>query len=157
MAAERAPQPETVARQRANRIAQRLSNVGASQAQRHVTAAEQSDAAVYLSPVETPQEWERAVELARLITIIRAKRHDTITYGEIKWAIFDELHMLVDHSMLADLMIALNQQSDGVLLPSIIVHPDNGKPSDDFLLAAMELGFDAPVETLQRQVYQHFA
>ena len=157
MAAEKAPQQEAKAQQRANRVAQRLSNVGASQAQRHVTAAEQSGSAVYLEPVTTSHEWGRAVELARLVTIARAKRRDTVTYGEIKWAIFDEMRMLVDPAAFDDLVVAVNHESDGMLLASIIVHPETGKPSDDYLLAAMEMGFDLPLEALQRQVYQHFA
>ena len=156
MAAEKTPQLGAEARKRANRIAQRLSTVGASQAQRHVTAAEQSGNAVYLGPVETPREWERAVELARLVTITRAKRRDTITYGEITWAIFDELRMLVGHSMFADLVEAVNEESDGVLLSSIIVHREDGKPGEGFMPYAGRMGFDLPVETLQRQVYQHF-
>jgi len=156
MAAGNAPRREAEAQQRSSRIAQRLSNVGVSQAQRHVTAAEQSDDAVYLGLVKTPREWERAVELARLVTITRAKRRDTITYGEIKWAIFDELHMLVGHSMFADLVVAVNRQSDGVLLSSIIVHQDDRKPGEDFLPYAKDQGFDLPLETLQRQVYEHF-
>jgi hypothetical protein len=156
MAVENAPGREAEAYKQANRIAQRLSNVGASQAQRHVTAAEQSGNAVYVGPVKTPREWDRAVELARLVTITRAKRHDTITYGEIKWAIYDELRMLVGHSMFATLMEAANHGSDGVLLSSIIVHQDDGKPGEGFLPYAREMGFDLPLETLQRQVYEHF-
>jgi hypothetical protein len=35
------------------------------------------------------------VEPARLVTITRAKRRDTITQREVKWAIYDELRMLV--------------------------------------------------------------
>lgn len=157
MAAENAPQREADAKQQGSRIAQRLANVGASQAQRHVTAAEQSGDAEYLGPVKTPKEWDRAVEIARLVTITRAKRGDTITYGEIKWAIYDELQMLVGHSMFADLMVAVNQESDGVLLSSIIVHQDDGKPGEGFLPYARDMGFDLPLETLQRQVYEHFA
>lgn len=156
MAAENAPQREDEARKRANRLQQRLSDVGVSQAQRHVTAAEQSDNATYLGPVKTPQEWDQAVELARLITISRAKRRDTITHGEIKWAIFDELRMLVGHSMFPDLVVAVNHESDGVLLSSIIVHQDDGKPGEGFLPYAKDLGFDLPLEKLQRQVYEHF-
>lgn len=156
MAAEHAPQPQAKAQQQANRIAQRLSNVGPSQAQRHVAALEQSGDAVYLGPAETPREWERAVELARLVTITRAKRRDTITYGEIKWVIHDELRMLVDDADFIALVMAVNQESDGVVLASIIVDPDSGQPSDDILLDAMERGFDLPPGTLQRQVYEHF-
>ena len=156
MAAEKAPRPEAKAQQNASRIAQRLANVGTSQAQRHVTAAEQSGNAAYLDPVETPGEWERAVELARLVTITRAKRRDTITYGEIKWVILDNLRMLVGDSMFAELAKSVNQDSDGVVLASIIVDPDSGEPGDVILLDAMERGFDLPPATLQRQVYEHF-
>ena len=156
MAAENAPQREAMAQQQASQMSQRLSDVGVSQAQRHVTAAEQSGDAVYLGPVKTPREWGRAVELARLVTITRAKRRDTITYGEIRWAIFDELKMLVGHSMFADLVIAVNHGSDGVLLSSIIVHQDDRKPGEGFLPYARDLGFDSPLETLQRHVYERF-
>lgn len=156
MAAERAPQRTDMAEKRAARLHQRLSDVGAAQAQRHVTAAEQAGNAAYLEPDMTPKEWDQAVELARLVTIRRAKRRDTITYGEIKWAIFDELRMLVGHSMFADLVASVNQESDGVLLSSIIVHQDDRKPGEGFLPYAREMGFDLPLETVQRQVYEHF-
>jgi hypothetical protein len=158
MAAARAPQrTEDQVERRAARLSQRLSDVGAAQAQRHVTAAEQSGSTAYVDPAATPTEWAQAVELARLVTIRRAKRRDTITYGEIRWAIFDELRMLVDESVFTDLLLAISGAASDALLASIAVHPDSGKPGDDFLLAAMELGFDTPVETLQRQAYQHFA
>jgi hypothetical protein len=42
------------------------------------------------------------------------------------------------------------------MLGAILVHPGDGKPSDDFLLAAMELGFDNPEDVPRRKVYQHF-
>lgn len=157
MAAENAPQREAIEQQRATRIAQRLSGIGASQAQRHVTAAEQSGNAEYLGPVKTPREWDQAVELARSVAITRARRRDTITFGEIKWAIFDELRMLVGHSMFAELMVAVNRKSDGVLLSSIIVHQDDGEPGEGFLPYAKDLGFDLPLKTLQRQVFERFA
>lgn len=157
MAAENAPGREVDAQKRATRLHQRLSDVGASQAQRHVAAAERSDNAVYLGPLETPNEWDRAVELGRLVTITRARRRDTITYGEIKWAIFDELKMLVGHSMFPTLMEAVNRTSDGVLLSSIIVHQDDGTPGEGFLPYARQMGFDLPLEALQRQVYEHFS
>ncbi len=156
MAREGAPPREDVARKSAHQLHQRLSDVGASQAQRHVAAAEQSGQAVYLDPVETPEEWDQAVELARLVTISRAKRRDTISYGEIKWVILTELRMLVGHSMFPNLMEAVNQTSDGVLLSSVIVNKDDGKPGAGFLPYARSLGFDLPVEALQRQVYDHF-
>ena len=156
MAAKNAPTGEARTQQQASRIAQRLAGVGASQAQRHVTAAEQSGTAEYLGPVDTPQEWERAVELARAVAITRATRHDTITYGEIKWAIYDELRMLVDLAAFDGLLLAIGHESDGGPLAAIIVDPDTGKPTDDYLLAVMELGFDEPVETLQRRVYEQF-
>lgn len=157
MAAANSPQPEEETQRRADRIYQRLSQVGAGQAQRHVLAAEQSDTTVYVGPVDTPHEWEKAVELARLITIKRAQRRDTITFGEIRWAIFDDIRMLVEQSTLADLAMGVNRESDGVLLSSLIVHEGAGKPGDEFLQHAASLGFDLPVGALQRQAYQHFS
>jgi len=157
MAAENTPPPQEKALKRANRIYQRLSQVGAGLAQRHVLAAEETDTTVYVGPVKTAREWEQAVELARLITIKRAQRRDTITYGEIRWAILDEIRMLVDQSMLADLAMGVNRESDGVLLSSLIVHDDDGEPDEAFLLHAASLGFDLPLGTLQRQVYLHFS
>ena len=154
MAAERAPGPEDDLRKQANRLHLRLANVGAPQAHRHVTAADQSGNGVYLDP--SVAGWDRAVELTRLITIARAKRRDTITYGELKWAIYDEMRMLVDHTVFDDLLLATNREPDGVLLGAIAVDPDSGKPADGFLLAAMEQGFDQPVEILQRQVWERF-
>lgn len=76
--------------------------------------------------------------------------------GRSSGAIFDELRLLVGHSMFAELVVAVNEKSDGVLLPSIIVHQDDGKPGEGFLPYAKDMGFDQPLETLQRQVYEHF-
>lgn len=157
MAAAKAPPPAAVAQKRAARIHQRLSDIGAAQAQRHVAAASQAVNVTYLEPTKTPGAWEQAVELARLVTIRRGKRRDTITYGEVQWVILDELELLVDPSMFVDLVKSLDSTDDGVLLSSIIVNQTDGKPRDEFLPYAEEKGFDSPLETLQRQVYDHFA
>ena len=63
---------------------------------------------------------------------------------------------LVGHSMLAELVVVVNQESDGVLLSSIITHQDNRKPGEGFLPYAKDQGFDLPLEVMQRQVYEHF-
>jgi hypothetical protein len=156
MAAEHAPPPEVETHKRASRVAQRLANVGSSQAQRHVVAAERTGTTAYLDKVENPGLWDRVVDLARLIAISRAKRRDTVTSGEIRWVILDELKILVDDAAFTELALAVGGDSNGVLLGSIMVDPHTGQPDDDFLLEAMEQGFDEPVETLQRQVYEHF-
>ena len=65
--------------------------------------------------------------------------------------------MLVDPAAFDELLLAIGHESDGAPLGAIIVDPDTGKPSDDYLLAVMELGFDEPAETLQRRVYEHFS
>ncbi len=155
-AAERAPQREAEAAERAAQLHSKVSAVGAPAAQRRVSAAEQSPDAVYLGPQKSPREWDEAVGIARLTAIGAARQQRTITYGEIKWAIFDELQMLVGHSMFAELMVAVNEKSDGVLLSSIIVHQDDGKPGEGFLPYAREMGFEEPLETLQRRAYEHF-
>jgi hypothetical protein len=154
-AAEHTPQPAAQAQKRARTLYQRLSNVGAPQAHRHVANAEQRRTASYLDPTDTKKEWGQAVDLARLITIIRAKRRDTLTHSELRWVILDDLKVLVDPATFEELLLAISPESEGVMLGSIIVHPDNSKPTDDFLLAAMQLGFDEPGDVLQRQVYQH--
>ena len=156
MAAERAPAPEADTQKKASYLAQRLANVGASQAQRHVDAAQRTGTARYLDPETSPQAWDRAVGLARLVTIARAKRRDTITSGEIRWLIYTDLRMLLDDAVFIALAHAVRSEPDPALLGSIIVDPDSGTPTDDFLLEAMEQGFEHPLETLQRQVYEHF-
>jgi len=156
MAARNAPDRATKTQQQGSRVAQRLANVGASQAQRHVAAAEQSGDTEYLGPVETPQEWERAVELARAVAITRAKRHDTITHGEVMWVIYDELRMLVGYSKLQEFLEAIDREADRVLLSSIVLDPDTGHPLDGFTRYADDRGFGLPLATLQRQVYEHF-
>ncbi len=154
LAAQKKPTDTVTAQQQASRIAQRLASIGASAAQRHVTAAEQSGKAGYLEP--TSPEWQRAVQLTRTIAITRAKRRDTITHGEVKWAILDEYRMLVAIPVFEELLQDIREEGDEAMLGAIIVASDTGMPTDDFLLAAMELGFDAPVPALQRQVYEHF-
>ncbi|MCP4305018.1 MAG: hypothetical protein GY926_12320 [bacterium] len=155
-AAEHTPQPAAQAQKRARVSHQRLSNIGASQADRHVTDTGERGTAPYLDPTATPKEWGQAVDLARMITIIRAKRRDTITHSELKWVILDALRMMVDPPTFEQLLLAISPESDGVMLGSIVVHTDSGNPTDDFLLAAMESGFDDPHDVLQRQVYAHF-
>lgn len=156
MAAEHAPSPEADTQQKASYLVQRLANVGASQAQRHVDAAERAGTAEYLDPNASSQAWDRAVGLARLVTIARAKRRDTITSGEIRWVIYTDLRMLLDDAAFNSLAHALRSEPEPVLLGSIVVDPDSGKPTDDFLLEAMERGFEDPLEVLQRQVHGHF-
>lgn len=157
LAAERAPKKPAKSQQRAGRVSQRLAEVGAAQAQRHVAAEERSGTAKYLSSLEAPQEWEQATELARQVTIGRAKRRDTITDGEIRWVIFNEFRKLLDHPTFADLVKSVDHETDGVLLSSIIVTHEDGKPSDGFMFYARDKGFDHPLETLQRQVYSQFS
>ena len=154
MAAKKKPSSAARAQQDGTRVAQRLASIGASQAQRHVTAAEQAGGARYLDP--TSAEWEQAVQLVRAVTITRAKRRDTITHGEVRWVILDELRMLVRDSSFEELLVAIGQEGDAAPLAVLVVHPNTGAPTEDYLLAAMELGFDAPLPTLQRQVYEHF-
>ncbi|MCP3997805.1 MAG: hypothetical protein GY722_22495, partial [bacterium] len=58
MAAEHAPAPEAETMKKANYLAQRLANVGASQAQRHVDAAERAGTTAYLDPAAPSQAWD---------------------------------------------------------------------------------------------------
>ena len=58
------------------------------------------------------------MDLARLITIIRAKRGDKLTHSELRSVILDELKMLVDEARFEEQLLAIRPQSDGVMLGS---------------------------------------
>jgi hypothetical protein len=59
--------------------------------------------------------------------------------------------------MFANLAMSVNRESDGVLLSSIIVHKDDGKPGAGFRPYAISQGFDEPIDTSQRHVFEYFA
>ena len=134
-----------------------VTRLGPEEAQREVTAAQRSDGATYIGPVKTPDEWRRAGRIARNVTIEAARNRHTITYAELKLAVYETLGMLVGWSMFAELAMGVNRKADGVLLSSIIVHKDDGQPGDGFRPYALSQGFDDPVPTLQRLVFDHFA
>ena len=64
--------------------------------------------------------------------------------------------MKVGHNSYAELAMSINDKADGCLLSSIIVTADTGEPGAGFLPFARRSGFDVPVETLQRQVFDRF-
>lgn len=156
-AAESAPQREREARAKAQRLHDLVSRVGPEEAQRQVAEAGSSSDTEYLGPVKTPREWGAAVGIARDVAIQAALRRRTITYGEIQYAVYQSLGKLVGWSMFAELVASVNQASDGVLLSAIIVHKDDGKPGDGFLPYARSKGFEEPLATLQRRVFERFA
>ena len=45
---------------------------------------------------------------------------------------------------------------EGVLLSAIIVNRGTGKPAAGFAAFARDRGFDAPVSSLQHEVFEHF-
>ncbi len=110
----------------------------------------------WLGSVSTPHEWSQAVAATRAVTIQAARLQRTITYGELRIAAYEITGMKVGHNQYADLAMNINQRSDECLLSSIIVKADSGKPGDGFLPFARSEGFDQPVATLQRQVFEHF-
>lgn len=137
-------------------LRQKTAAIGADDAQRLVTRAERDPEARFLGPDKTPAEWSLAVDVARDVAIEAAKRGQTITYGEIKFAVWQQLDMLVGYSMFANLVMSVNRKTDGVLLSSIIVHKDDGKPGAGFRPYAISQGFDEPIETSQRHVFENF-
>lgn len=156
-AAERAVERAAEARSKAARVHGEVTSLGSEAAQRRVSAAEQSGEFDYLGPIKTPHDWGTAVDIAREIAIEAARRRSTITYGEVKLAIHEMLGKLVGWSMFAELAMSVNKESDGVLLSSIIVHKDDGMPGDGFRPYAASMGFDEPLPTLQRRVFDHFS
>jgi len=155
MARENVPQRDEKERKVAGRLTQRLSQAGHHR-RSGTSPSPNSRATRVPGPRQDPAGVGTGVELDRLETIVRAKRRDTITYGEMKWAVYDELKMPVGHSMFPTLMEAVNHESDGVQLLSIIVTGDTGKPSDGFLPNSANIGFDLPLQNLHRQVYDYF-
>ncbi len=109
-----------------------------------------------LGPIATPYEWDLAVAAARAVTIEAAKRGETITYGELRVAAYEATGMKVGHNSFGRLAMETNRKSDGCLLSSVIVQASTGEPGSGLLPYARSQGFDAPVETLQRQAFDSF-
>ena len=151
--------PERDARLAAQRgaLRRKTAAIGADEAQNLVSRAERDSTARFLGPNKTPAEWRLAIDIARDVTIEAAKRDHTITYGEIKFAVWQQLDMLVGYSMFANLVMSVNRKSDDVLPSSIIVHKDDGRPGAGFRPYAISQGFDEPIETSQRHVFEHFS
>ena len=98
--------------------------------------------------LEVVWAWARAVHRHRALSRRYPERYRLVRFEEVvsaPQATLDELRMLLDRASFADLLLAISGESDGVLLSSIIVEPDTGEPTDDFLLAAMERGLLEPV------------
>ncbi len=109
-----------------------------------------------LGPIATPHEWDVAVAAARTVTIEAAKRRETITYGELRMAAYETTSMKVGHNSFGRLAMETNRKSDGCLLSSIIVQASTGEPGSGLGPYARSQGFDAPLATLQQQVFDHF-
>lgn len=110
-----------------------------------------------LGSVSTPHEWDIAVEAARDVTIDAARRGQTITYGELRVAAYQATGMKVGHNSFANLAMETNRRSDGCLLSSIIVRAADGEPGEGFLPYARSQGFNQPVTSIQRQVFDRFS
>ncbi|MCH7668876.1 MAG: hypothetical protein IIC71_06710 [Acidobacteria bacterium] len=109
-----------------------------------------------LGHIATPHEWDVAVTAARVVTIEAAKRGETITYGELRVAAYEATSMKVGHNSFGRLAMETNRKTDGCLLSSIIVRASTGTPGSGLESYARSQGFDAPLDALQRQVFDHF-
>ena len=156
MAAESAPER---ARQReweeAERSA-RIASMGPAEANRAAYALHSDSSIPWLGPVGTPHEWSQAVAAARNVTIEAARRRQTITYGELRLAAYEATGMKVGHNQYAELAMNVNNSNESCLLSSIIVKADTGEPGAGLYPFARRSGFDAPLSTLRRQVWDHF-
>ncbi|MFH1103714.1 MAG: hypothetical protein V1757_02035, partial [Actinomycetota bacterium] len=63
---------------------------------------------------------------------------------------------LVGASMFGDLTMSINRKADGVLLSSIVVKRDTGKPGAGFTEFARSQGSKASLATLQKRVFKRF-
>jgi hypothetical protein len=149
--AERALTREEEARERAERIAA-MSSVEVSES---VVRAESKGSASYLGPLSTPVEWKASLAAARDVVIERAKRGETLTYGEIKVAAYEATGHLIGYSMYGRFCEELNRPgTDGCVLSSIIVDSETGEPGPGLVPYAKEMGFPDSVKLLQRQVFE---
>jgi len=142
---ERARQREVEQSERSARIGA----MGAGAANREAYLLSQDSSIPWMGPVATPDVWSTAVAAAR--------HRRTITYGELRIAAYEATGMKVGHNQFAELAMSLNVKSDGCLLSAIIVRADTGGPGDGFVPYARSQGFDQPLASLQRQVFDHFS
>lgn len=152
-AADRAEQRQHDEVERAERIAA----MGSGDANRIAHRLNQDTSIPWMGPVSTPHEWAQAVAAARAVTIEAARHEQTVAYGELRVAAYEATEMKVGHNQYAELAMSINDSADGCLLSSIIVKADTGEPGSGFLPFARRSGFDAPLKTLQRQVFDCFA
>ena len=155
-AAETAPERARQREQEELERSERIAAMGSDEANRAAYDLSRDTSIPWIGPVATPHEWTRAVAAARAVTIEAARHRQTITYGELRIASFEVTGMKVGHNQFAELAMTINDKADGCLLSSIIVKADTGEPGAGFLPFARRSGFDYPVETLQRQVFEHF-
>lgn len=149
-----APKREAERRSREVRFRVELDGLTADEAQELVTRAEKEPGAIFIGPVKMAHEWREAVAIGRRVAIHAARNETTITYGDIKLAVFRLLGVLVGYSMFSDLAAQVNRKADGVLLSAIIVKKDTGRPGDGFYGFALTQGYDAPLEELQKDVFE---
>lgn len=129
--------------------------MGPAQANRTAYLLHTDTSIPWLGPVSTPHEWSQAVAAARGVAIEAARRRQTITYGECRLAEYEATNMKVGHNQYAELTADINELGDGCMLSAIIVKADTGDPGAGFYPFARASGFDAPLSTLQRQVWDH--
>ena len=155
-AAESAPErARKQAEEEAERSA-RIASMGHADANRAAHELATDKSVPWMGPVSTPHEWSIAVEAARAVSIEAARLEQTITYGELRVASYEATGMKVGHNQFAELAMSVNRTGDGCLLSSIIVTVDSGEPGAGFLPFAHRQGFDQPIRSLQRHVYEHF-
>ena len=158
IARETAPERQRQEREREQRLDDRLRHLGPEEAHRRAIQAGRDASLPYVGPVKTPGTWREAVEIARMVTIAAARRRSTITYGEIRHAIIEELGHRVGHNQFAELVMSMNREArHRVLISSIVVQKGTGKPGSGFLPYARSQGIDLPLETMQRRVFDHFS
>lgn len=130
--------------------------MGSSEANRMAYLLSKDDSVSWLGPVSHPYEWTQAVDAARAVTIEAARRSRTVTYGELRLAAYKATDMMVGHNQFAGLAMGVNRPGDKCLLSAIIVGANTGLPGMGFLPFARREGFDQPLPTLQRMVFEHF-
>lgn len=150
---ERAVQREAEVEARSNDIASMGHVVAGSEASK----INRDQSIGYLGSIATQHEWNQALAAAREVVIEKARRGETLTYGELQVAAYRASGRKIGHSMYGTFCMELNRHGeDGCLISSIIVTVDTGDPGPGLIPFARSLGINKSIESLQRAVFEKF-
>ena len=156
VAAERGPELRDRHEAEQASAAGRVSRLRQSELRDRVRMLEGDLQTQYIGPKETPVEWAKALRACRDYVIDAVRRGQLVTYNELRLLTYEVTGLLLGFSLYAQMCEQINKDSDECLLSSWVVTQETKRPGEGFFEFARSRGFDLPLETLQRQVREHF-